>query len=88
MSLNLPTLLLFQRIVVFLDQNSPWIKEGSESYHIEDAGIGTFLVDFAQNVLKAAGENELKVESLGQTKDEGLSGEKVIINNACTLKMD
>lgn len=63
--------------VIMLDQNSPWIKEGSESYNIEDAGIGSFLHDFAQDVIKASGENKLKVEYLGKTKDEDLNGKKI-----------
>lgn len=47
--------------VVFLDQNSPWVKKGSESYNIEDAGIGPFLHDFSRAILKAAKENQLKI---------------------------
>ncbi len=48
--------------VVFLDQNSPWVKEGSASYNIEDAGIGTFLFDFTKAVIKAAVENKLDLK--------------------------
>ena len=47
--------------VVFLDQNSPWVKRGSESYDIEDAGIGTFLADFSKAVSKARNDHQLKV---------------------------
>ena len=47
--------------VIFLDQNSPWVREGSENYNIEDAGIGTFLADFTQAVKKAEAADELKI---------------------------
>ena len=47
--------------VVFLDQNSPWVKKGSESYRIEDAGIGAFLADFTQAVARARDERKLQV---------------------------
>ncbi len=50
--------------VVFLDQNSPWVREGSESYDIEDAGIGSFLEDFSRVVFKAQKEGMLKVNFL------------------------
>lgn len=50
--------------VIFLDQSSPWVREGSESYDIEDAGIGTFLEDFTKAVSKAADEKKLKVNFL------------------------
>ena len=36
--------------VIFLEQDSPWVRKGSESYNIEDAGIGTFLTDFSEAV--------------------------------------
>ena len=39
--------------VIFLEQDSPWVRKGSESYNIEDAGIGTFLTDFTEAVLAA-----------------------------------
>ncbi len=39
--------------VIFLEQNSPWVRKGSQSYNIEDAGIGTFLTDFNEAVLAA-----------------------------------
>ncbi len=50
--------------VVFLDQNSPWVREGSQAYDIEDAGIGTFLEDFTQAVHRAREAGQLKVEFL------------------------
>ncbi len=50
--------------VIFLDQNSPWVKEGSESYDIEDAGIGSFLEDFSKAVEKARQAGVLKVQFL------------------------
>lgn len=39
--------------VIFLSPDSPWVRKGSESYDIEDAGIGTFLTDFTKSVLTA-----------------------------------
>ena len=77
LAVHKPGLLLGLAPVVLLDQNSPWIKEGSASYNIEDAGIGSFLYDFTEDVIKASGEKKLKVEYLGKTDEEGLSGDKV-----------
>lgn len=77
LAVHKPGLLFGLAPVIFLDQNSPWIKEGSASYNIEDAGIGSFLFDFTEEVIKAAGENNLKVEYFGKTTDENISGEKV-----------
>ena len=57
-----PGLLLGLAPVIFLDQNSPWVREGSASYNIEDAGIGTFLADFTKAVISAGNEKKLKVE--------------------------
>ncbi len=48
--------------VVYLDQNSPWVRKGSASYDIEDAGIGTFLEDFTAAVAQSSREKKLKVE--------------------------
>ena len=53
--------------VVFLDPSSPWVREGSASYNIEDAGIGTFLNDTAKAVLCAFRENKLRVRLHGRT---------------------
>ena len=77
LAVHKPGLFLGLAPVIFLDQNSPWIKEGSESYNIEDAGIGSFLFDFTKDVIKASGENKLKVEYFGKTKDQDMTGEKV-----------
>jgi len=57
-----PGLLFGLMPVIFLDQDSPWIREGSASYNIEDAGIGTFLIDFSRAVVEAWGKNRLKVK--------------------------
>lgn len=57
-----PGLLLGLAPVIFLDQNSPWVREGSASYDIEDAGIGTFLTDFGRAVIRAQAEDKLHVE--------------------------
>ncbi|OIO39560.1 MAG: hypothetical protein AUJ72_00575 [Candidatus Omnitrophica bacterium CG1_02_46_14] len=77
LAVHKPGLLFGLAPVVFLDQNSPWIKEGSASYNIEDAGIGSFLYDFTGEVIKASRENKLKVDYLGKTTEEGLTGESV-----------
>ena len=65
-----PGLLLGLAPVIQLDQNSPWVKEGSESYDIEDAGIGSFLEDFSKAVQKGAEENKLQVVAAGSAGDE------------------
>ena len=46
--------------VIFLEQDSPWVRKGSESYDIEDAGIGTFLIDFNEAVLVAEKTGSLR----------------------------
>jgi hypothetical protein len=70
LAIHKPGLLLGLAPVIFLEQSSPWVREGSASYNIEDAGIGTFLNDFAEAVLKAAREDKLKVELLDRPGDE------------------
>ncbi len=65
LAIHKPGLLLGFAPVIFLEQNSPWIREGSGSYNIEDAGIGTFLYDFSKAVLKAYEQHKLKVEHSG-----------------------
>ena len=62
LAIHQPGLFLGLAQVIFLNQNSPWIREGSASYNIEDAGIGTFLNDFSKAVVKAHEENHLKVD--------------------------
>ncbi len=74
LAVHKPGLLLGLAPLIFLDQNSPWVREGSESYNIEDAGIGSFLNDFSQAVLKAAKDNRLEVTvpegpNVGETMD-------------------
>lgn len=49
--------------VVFLPQDSPWVREGSASFNIEDAGIGTFTTDFAAAVEAARAEGKLEVRA-------------------------
>lgn len=68
LAIHKPGLLLGLAPVVFLDPDSPWVREGSESYDIEDAGIGTFLEDFSKMVEKAASEGKLDV-SMSETAD-------------------
>lgn len=47
--------------LVFLPQDSPWVREGSASFDIEDAGIGTFLADFSEAVAEAGRRGQLVV---------------------------
>ena len=61
LAIHQPGLLLGLAPVVFLDRSSPWVRQGSESYDIEDAGIGTFLYDMAEMVVKGASEGSLAV---------------------------
>jgi outer membrane lipoprotein-sorting protein len=48
--------------VIFLPQDSPWVREGSEAYDIEDAGIGTFVEDFAKMVERAVSEGKISAK--------------------------
>jgi len=73
LAIHKPGLALGFLPVIFLDQNSPWVKEGSESYNIEDVGIGTFLSDFTDAVLRGEKEKKLSV----QFSNETLTGELV-----------
>lgn len=65
-----PGLFLGMLPLIFLDKNSPWVSVGSESYDIEDAGLGTFLYDFRKAVLRAVKEEKLKVRDLEEGKTE------------------
>ncbi len=76
LAVHKPGLLFGLAPVIFLDQNSPWVREGSASYNIEDAGIGSFLYDFTEQVIKASRENKLRADYLGKATEEGLSGER------------
>ncbi len=67
--------------VVFLDQQSPWVREGSESYNIEDAGIGTFLLDFSKAVKASAAQNNLRVEFPESPSQKGQSVEVTFLNS-------
>jgi hypothetical protein len=61
LAIHKPGLLLGLAPVIFLPQDSPWVREGSESYDIEDAGIGSFLIDFADMCAKGAKEGRILV---------------------------
>lgn len=50
--------------VIFLSPDSPWVRKGSESYDIEDAGVGTFLTDFAKAVLAAEKTGSLSAREM------------------------
>ncbi|MEI8344769.1 MAG: DUF1571 domain-containing protein, partial [Candidatus Omnitrophota bacterium] len=61
LAVHQPGLLFGLAQVVFLSQDSPWVKEGSASFNIEDAGIGTFLYEFCEAVLEASTQKRLQV---------------------------
>ena len=63
--------------VVFLDLDSPWVKQGSSSHGIEDAGIGSFLMDFTENIIRAFKEHRLTVNLRPHESDKSVLTEKV-----------
>ncbi len=65
LAIHKPGLFLGLAPVVFLSQDSPWVREGSASYDIEDAGIGTFLFDLTRAVVRAARQRQLRVLPAG-----------------------
>ncbi len=71
LAVHVPGLLFGLKPVIFLDPNSPWVREGSESYDIEDAGIGSFLIDFTKAVLKASKAGQLKIKWVGSESSDG-----------------
>ena len=71
-----PGLLLGLMPVVFLEQSSPLVREGSEAYDIEDAGIGTFLTDLAEQTATAAKQGALEVKANGRVVRNGIEGEE------------
>jgi hypothetical protein len=68
LGIHKPGLLLGLAQVVFLDQNSPWVREGSAAYNIEDAGIGTFLTDFAKGVVTSAKDNKIEIKNIAENE--------------------
>ena len=77
LAIHQPGLILGLAQVVFLEQSSPWVREGSASYDIEDAGIGSFLYDFTRAVLQGHREKKLKVSPKIFVENNGLAGEKI-----------
>ena len=71
-----PHLLFGLAPVVFLDQKSPWVQQGSASYNIEDAGIGGFLFDFTNAVVQASRDKKIKVNFHGKRKFKDIFVEK------------
>lgn len=63
LAIHKPGLMLGLAPVIFLPQDSPWVREGSESYDIEDAGIGTFLEDFSAMVQKGEADGKLRAST-------------------------
>ncbi len=70
LAIHQPGLLFGLAQVVYLDQSSPWVRQGSASFNIEDAGIGTFLTDFTKAVNHGASEGKLRVTKLGSDEYE------------------
>lgn len=64
LAIHKPGLALGLMPVIFLSQDSPYVREGSEAYDIEDAGIGSFLEDFTKIVEKGQAAGILKVNFL------------------------
>lgn len=77
LAVHTPGILSAVRPVIFLDQDSPWVRAGSASYDIEDAGIGTFLYDFVGAVLHAARERKLRVIFSEKKSAGDLDGDRV-----------
>lgn len=80
LAIHQPGLALGLVPVVFLEQSSPWVREGSATFDIEDAGIGTFLEDLAKDVLEAERQNRLNARIV---KDDaaGLSADIEFMNS-------
>ncbi len=76
LAIHKPGLLFGLAPVIFLDQNSPWVKQGSASYNIEDAGIGAFLFDFTSAVVQASRDKKIKVNFHGKRKFKDIFVEK------------
>lgn len=76
LAVHQPGLLFGLMPVVFLEQSSPYVREGSESFDIEDAGIGTFLHDFTRAVDDAHAKGRLEVLAGpdGRTYEVGFPG--------------
>ncbi len=66
LAIHQPGLLLGLAPVIFLEQSSPWVREGSETHDIEDAGIGNFLQDLSKSAKKGVSEGKIDVK-LSQT---------------------
>jgi len=62
--------------VLFLSQDSPWVRQGSASFDIEDAGIGSFIEGFAEDIRHGLSRQrcELRILEAGQ---DGVSVEAV-----------
>lgn len=56
--------------LLFLEQSSPYVREGSEAFDIEDAGIGTFLTDFRAAVQAAQSEGKLEIHATNENSYE------------------
>ncbi len=72
LAIHKPGLLLGLAPIVFLAQDSPWIRKGSASYQIEDVGIGTFLNDIAKAARLSASQDSLRVIWHSEDKAEVL----------------
>jgi outer membrane lipoprotein-sorting protein len=88
LAIHRPGLALGLVPVIFLDQNSPWVRAGSGTYDIEDAGMGRFLEGFADAVRHAEKEGKLSVKPLGKHDENGIKGEKLEVTFPGTTKSD
>jgi outer membrane lipoprotein-sorting protein len=88
LAIHRPGLALGLVPVIFLDQNSPWVRAGSGTYDIEDAGIGRFLEGFADAVRQGEKEGKLAVKSLGKHDENGIKGEKLEVTFPGSTKSD
>ncbi|MBI3252490.1 MAG: DUF1571 domain-containing protein [Candidatus Omnitrophica bacterium] len=69
LAVHLPGFLFQLKPVLFLDRDSPWVREGSAAYDIEDAGIGKFLLDLTRAVGRGAARRKLLVKYFEKEKD-------------------
>lgn len=85
-AVHLPGLVMSLVPVIFLDQNSPWVRQGSESHGIRDAGIGIFLADLSDAVARASLEKRLRVTLISSPTQKSKWTETVDITFLNTAK--
>lgn len=80
LAIHQPGLLLGLMPVVFLEQSSPWVKEGSASYNIEDVGIENFLNEFNQAVTRAVEEKRIKTIIRENVTEDGMAADEAKVS--------